>query len=105
VNPDRIDSLTHAGSDPIAPQRRTILPELNVLLADREGAVVRILGLVERRGFRFGAISTRPTPQGTRLSLTLASGDRPADVLLRQVARLQDVLEAALEVHRQPHAT
>lgn len=80
------------------------MPELNLLLADREGAVVRILGLVERRGFRLGAISTRPTPQGTRLSLTLASDDRAADVLLRQVARLQDVLEAALDVQRQPHA-
>lgn len=81
------------------------MPELNLLLADREGAVVRILGLVERRGFRFSEISTRPTPQGTRLSLTLACDDRPADVLLRQVARLQDVLEAALEVQRQPHAS
>jgi acetolactate synthase regulatory subunit len=100
-----MDSLGHAGSNPIAPQRRAIPPELNLLLANREGAVVRILGLVERRGFRFGAISMHPTPQGTRLSLTLASDDRPAEVLLRQVARLQDVLEAALEVERRPHAS
>lgn len=76
------------------------VPELNLLLVDREGALVRLLGLVERRGFRLGAISTRATPQGTRLSLRLASDDRSAEVLLRQVARLHDVLEAALDVQR-----
>jgi acetolactate synthase regulatory subunit len=80
------------------------MPELHLLLADREGALVRLLGLVERRGFRLGAIRTCATPRGTRLSLTLASDDRAADVLLRQVARLHDVLEAALDVRRQPVA-
>ena len=83
---------------------KTAMPELSLLLVNSEGALVRLLGLVERRGFRLGAISTRPTPQGTHLSLTLASDDRPADVLLRQVMRLQDVLEAALHVHPRPHA-
>ncbi|HET6629140.1 MAG TPA: ACT domain-containing protein [Woeseiaceae bacterium] len=105
MNPVRTDAPSHPASDSTAVQRRAILPALNLLLADREGALVRILGLVERRGFRFGAISTRLTPRGMQLSLTLASDDRPADVLLRQVARLQDVLEAALDVQRQPHAS
>ncbi len=85
-----------------AAAEQTAMPELNLLLANSEGALVRILGLIERRGFRFGAMSTRPTPQGTHLSLTLACEDRPADVLLRQVMRLEDVLEAALEVRRRP---
>ena len=80
------------------------LPELHLLLADREGALVRLLGLVERRGFRLGAVRTAATPRGLRLSLTLASDDRAADVLLRQVARLHDVLDAALDVRRQPVA-
>ena len=78
------------------------MPELHLLLADREGALVRLLGLVERRGFRLGALRTCATKHGTRLSLTLASDDRAADVLLRQVARLHDVLDAALDVRRQP---
>ncbi|HEX2140058.1 MAG TPA: ACT domain-containing protein [Woeseiaceae bacterium] len=79
------------------------MPELKLLLADREGALVRLLGLVERRGFRLGTITTRSTPTGTQLSLTLASDDRPVDVLLRQVERLHDVLEATLDMHCQPH--
>ena len=76
------------------------MPELHLLLADREGALVRLLGLVERRGFRLGAVTSCATAHGTRLSLTLASDDRAADVLLRQVARLHDVLDAALDVRR-----
>ena len=78
------------------------MPELHLLLADREGALVRLLGLVERRGFRLGAVKSSATPRGMRLSLTLASDDRAADVLLRQVARLQDVLDAALDVRPRP---
>lgn len=100
MNPERRDT-------PESPNFRVdrATPELNLLLADNEGALVRLLGLIERRGFRLGTVSTHPTPRGTRLSLTLASDDRPADVLLRQVSRLHDVLDAALDFHRRPHTT
>ena len=74
--------------------------ELSLLLSNAEGALVRTLGLIERRGFRLGAMSTRPTPHGLSLTVSLAADGRPADILLRQIRRLSDVLEAALDVAR-----
>jgi len=74
--------------------------ELSLLIANAEGALVRVLGLIERRGFPLGTMQTRMTPQGLRLTLTLADNGRPADVLLRQVRRLCDVREASLDVAR-----
>jgi len=74
--------------------------ELTLLLAPAEGALVRVLGLIERRGFRLGAMQARATPRGLHLTLALPAGGRPADVLLRQIRRLHDVLEAALDAPR-----
>ena len=74
--------------------------ELTLLLANAEGALVRVLGLIERRGFRLAQMSTKPTAHGLQLTVTLPSDTRPADVLLRQIRRLHDVLEAALDVAR-----
>jgi acetolactate synthase II small subunit len=74
--------------------------ELNLLVASNEGALVRVLGTIERRGFSFAALSTQSTAQGMRLSMTLASDGRSADVLLRQLRRLVDVREAALDMPR-----
>ena len=74
--------------------------ELTLLLANAEGALVRTLGLIERRGFRLGAMATRATPHGLQLTVAIADDARPADVLLRQIRRLHDVLEAALDVAR-----
>lgn len=74
--------------------------ELSLLLATTEGALVRTLGLIERRGFALSAVSTRTTTQGQRVSIALPVDGRPADVLLRQVRRLADVREASLDVAR-----
>jgi len=74
--------------------------ELKLLLANAEGALLRVLGTIERRGFTLGAMSTRATPHGLQLTLSLPGDGRPADVLLRQIRRLHDVLEAALDVAR-----
>jgi acetolactate synthase II small subunit len=70
--------------------------ELNLLIAAGEGALVRVLGTIERRGFAFAALSTTATPQGLRLAMTLHSDARAAEVLLRQLRRLVDVREVAL---------
>lgn len=71
--------------------------ELTLTLAPVEGALLRLLGLVERRGFPLGAIQSRPTPAGLDVRLTLAADDRPGDVLLRQVQRLHDVRQARMD--------
>ena len=103
MNAIAVTPLNRPAPAPATASAGTAKPELTLLLSDSEGALVRILGLIERRGFRLGAVRSEPTPGGMRLSLTLASYDRPADVLLRQVARLHDVLDAVLDIRRQPH--
>lgn len=70
--------------------------ELTLTLAPAEGALVRLLGLIERRGFPLGAIQTRTVAAGLDVRLTLPQDGRPADVLLRQVQRLYDVRDARM---------
>lgn len=74
--------------------------ELNLVIANAEGALVRLLGTIERRGFRIAGIQSEPDPQGTRLHLQLPADSRPADVLLRQLRRLVDVREAGMDIVR-----
>ena len=74
--------------------------EFTLLLSQAEGALLRVLGTIERRGFRVGPMSTRPTPHGTQLRIALSSDGRAADVLLRQIRRLHDVLEASFDTAR-----
>ena len=74
--------------------------ELSLTLAPAEGALVRVLGLIERRGFRLGAMRSQPSPRGLDVVLQLPADGRPGDVLLRQVRRLHDVREATLDIAR-----
>lgn len=74
--------------------------ELSLLLATTEGALVRTLGLIERRGFALSAITTHTSAQGQHVNISLPANGRPADVLLRQVRRLADVRAASLDVPR-----
>ena len=74
--------------------------ELSLTLAPAEGALVRVLGLIERRGFRLGAMRSEPSPRGLSVFLQLPSDGRAGDVLLRQVQRLHDVRDASLDIAR-----
>ena len=74
--------------------------EFRLLLSATDGALVRVLGTIERRGFRLGAIESRPGQRGVQLNFTLAPGGRSPEVLLRQIQRLHDVLEASFELPR-----
>ncbi|MFA5684795.1 MAG: ACT domain-containing protein [Lysobacteraceae bacterium] len=74
--------------------------ELNLMIANAEGALLRALGLIERRGFQLASVSCDPCAQGWQVRLTLADGGRPADVLLRQIRRLADVRCASLDIAR-----
>ena len=71
---------------------------IEVSLARAEGAIVRTLGLIERRGFVVQSIATRSDPHGDALVLQLevSSRGRPFDVLVRQILRLFDVRRALL---------
>ena len=71
---------------------------IEVSLSRAEGAIVRTLGLIERRGFTVESVATRSEPQADALVLRVevASRGRPIDVLVRQILRLLDVRHAFL---------
>lgn len=65
---------------------------IRVTFNDEEGTLIRILGTIERRGYRLLAVDARDGA----LSLELAARDpgRRLDVLVAQLRRLHDVTEA-----------
>lgn len=65
---------------------------LQLTVTPGNGALVRILGLVERRGFTPVRVGMEPSDDGLlALSLEVQSG-RPVDLLVRQLTRLFEVL-------------
>jgi acetolactate synthase II small subunit len=71
---------------------------IEVNLTRAEGAIVRILGLIERRGFIVESVATRSDPHADSLVMhvDVASRGRPVEVLVRQIVRLLDVRHALL---------
>lgn len=71
---------------------------IEVNLSRAEGAIVRTLGLIERRGFVVESVATQGDAQADSLVLRVevASRGRPVDVLVRQILRLIDVRQAFL---------
>ena len=70
---------------------------LDLTLRQAEGALARVLGTAERRGFRPLAVEGETRPDGDRWHLRLAvEGDRSADSLQSQLEKLYDCL--AVEV-------
>ena len=64
---------------------------LHIQLRVCEGAVIRALGMIERRGFRLDAI-TMGEAQGDGQALqVVVTGDRSPNLLQRQLERLHDV--------------
>jgi acetolactate synthase II small subunit len=71
---------------------------IELSLQRAEGAIIRAIGLIERRGFAVTAISTtaHDSPDTLALRLEIASRGRPFDVLIRQIEKLFDVRSARL---------
>ncbi|MDW8478847.1 MAG: ACT domain-containing protein [Xanthomonadales bacterium] len=74
---------------------------LSLRLRPAEGAVLRVLGSIERRGFAIEGIESRRENGWIGLAVAL-SGERSVEVLARQLARLYDVL--AVEIEAAPDA-
>jgi len=77
---------------------------LVLTLTTAEGALVRTLGMIERRGWRLANLRTTPTDaehQSLELDVTPRDPSRNAEVLKRQIERLIDVTSIDL----QPDAT
>ncbi len=69
---------------------------LALTLTVAEGALLRALGTIERRGFRIADIACRGQPGALTVDLDV-EGPRPTiEVLLRQLHRLRDVRAATL---------
>ena len=66
---------------------------LEIAFTPGEGAVVRMLGLVERRGFDIRAVAMRKTQDSASLSLEVEPREATRDILVvaRQLSRLVDV--------------
>lgn len=74
--------------------------QLHIHLADSEGAVLRTLGLIQRRGFRLLAmhlIEALSAGGERRLELIVDGDQRPPEILQRQLLRLVDVFEVRLQ--------
>ena len=70
---------------------------LDLTLRYAEGALARVLGTTERRGFRPLAVDGEAQPDGDRWHLSLTvEGERSDEQLARQLAKLHDCL--AVEV-------
>lgn len=75
-----------------------MIQTLEISLGRAEGAIVRTLGLIERRGFIVNSVATRGDAHADTfvLLVEVTSRGRPFDVLVRQVLRLLDVRHALL---------
>lgn len=78
---------------------------IQIDMIEREGALQRIIGLIERRGFSIQTLDKSAPMQGlTTLKLEVAAREslRTVDVLVRQIARLFDVY-AVSTLQPMPH--
>jgi acetolactate synthase regulatory subunit len=83
---------------------------LNISISNAEGALIRILGTIGRRGHKLLGLRSRIADPGDdfqKLLVDIDCGERSPDVLIRQIDRLHDVLSisrfnrSAVEVDRQ----
>ena len=71
---------------------------LDLTLRHAEGALARVLGTAERRGFRPVAVEGETRPDGDRWHLQMTvEGERPAETLHAQLAKLYDCLHVQVQ--------
>lgn len=67
--------------------------QLELTLRHAEGALARVLGTTERRGFRPVSVDGEAQPDGDRWHLRMTvEGERAGDGLQQQLAKLHDCL-------------
>ena len=77
--------------------------QLDLVIRPVDGALLRVIGMAERRGFSPCAINGSPDPADAgrwHLQLVVEGGTRPAETLRRQLEKVYDcqsVLITALE--------
>lgn len=56
-----------------------------------EGALLRCLGLIQRRGYSVTEMAMRAHPDGQVMNVVIDTNGRSAETLVRQIERLHDV--------------
>lgn len=75
---------------------------LHVQIENAEGALLRVLGTIERRGFSITRCHSSANESGSAELYLTVQGARQPDVLCRQLKRLVDVKNAALAADPAP---
>lgn len=70
---------------------------LHIQLRSCEGALLRAIGLMERRGYRVSTCSLGEAGGNGQEFEVVVNSERPADLLKRQLERLHDVLWVELK--------
>jgi len=71
---------------------------LDLTLRQSEGALTRVLGTAERRGFRPLAVEGEARADGDRWHLQMTvEGERPAEGLHQQLSKLYDCLDVQVQ--------
>jgi acetolactate synthase II small subunit len=60
-------------------------------LAQSEGALIRALGVIERRGYKIEQLTVQPLCKSLYLMQFAVDTDRDVDILVKQLQRLIDV--------------
>lgn len=71
---------------------------LQIQLSSGYGAVIRALGLVERRGYSLNTCTVSETDGDSRVMDITVSSTRSGDLLKRQLERLHDVFNVELKM-------
>lgn len=70
---------------------------LQIQLRATEGAILRALGMVERRGFRLEQVQVGEAQGDGHAVHIMVSGDRPVALLKRQLERIYDIIWVEIE--------
>jgi acetolactate synthase regulatory subunit len=65
--------------------------ELTIEMDAIEGAMIRVLGTIERRGFELLAVSSERQGNAMQLKVEVDGGERSIEVLARQLQRVIDI--------------
>lgn len=66
--------------------------ELRMTVRREEAVLIRVLGLIVRRGFEPVRIIAAPTDEGHAIAVAVTvEGERDVDVLVRQLRRLDEI--------------
>ena len=70
---------------------------LELQLGAAEGALVRVLGMIERRGFTASSVQAERGGEGQWQLRMLVHGQRPGPTLALQLAKLHDCLSVSVQ--------